>query len=500
VPATLESQNSDGRPAAAVGLFRQALQHQAQNQSLEAARCYAQALHSAPDFFEAAFNLGLLFQKIGRLEGAIECYSRAVRLRPDYVAAWSNQGLALRDLGRNPEAVTSLEHARRLAPASASVLNNLGNAPRSVWRHDEAIAAFREALRYDAGNAGIHENLGNALRETGQAAEAEASLERAVKLQPDLAEAHWDLAFARLLQGDLAQGLEEYEWRWRRPDFSRRSFGQPLWKGEDLAGRTLLVHTEQGAGDAIQFVRFTAALAGRGGRILLECPRALAALFASAEGISEIIVRGDRLPGFDWQVPLLSVPHRLGTRLETIPARVPYLRAGAERQISLPTLPVRKGALKVGLVWQGNPKHKNDRNRSISLRQLEPLLGLNNIAYYSLQPESSDLRSDQIGQAKIADLSGSMGDYADTAALVEQLDLVLAVDTSVAHLAGALGRPVWVLLSFAPDWRWLTEREDSPWYPTARLFRQPAAGDWASVIERVGAELGRVAEKIACER
>jgi Flp pilus assembly protein TadD len=490
VPALLLNQKSAAGPAAALSLFRQASRLQSQNRKLEAARCYAQALQLQPDLSEAAFNLGVLFQAMDQLPQAISCYRRTLQLQPGYVPAWGNLGVALRDAGENSEAIASFRQALRLEPGSSSVLNNLGNALRSGFRLDEAITAFREALRREPANAGIYENLANALREAGRPAEAVVYLRKALRLQPDFAEAHWDLAFALLLQGDFARGLDEYEWRWQLADFPHREFAAPLWQGEDLADHTLLVHTEQGAGDAIQFVRFANTVAAMGGRVVLECPRSLAALFASVEGISAVVVRDDPLPDYDWHVPLLSLPHRLGTRLDSIPAAVPYLRSPSDRQVSLPPSVFEKRApLKVGLAWQGNPKHKNDKQRSLPLALLEPLFALENVAFYSLQADVADLRGGAPSPGRLLDLSSLLGDYGDTAALLEQLDLVISVDTSVAHLAGALARPAWVLLPFAPDWRWLAEREDSPWYPTLRLFRQPAPGDWASVVETVRATL-----------
>lgn len=450
-----------------------------------------------PKLSEAAFNLGVLFQAMGQLPQAIGCYRRTLQLRPAYVPAWGNLGVALRDAGENSEAIASFRQALRLKPGSPSALNNLGNALRSDLRHEEAINAFREALRQEPDNVGIYENLGNTLREAGRPAEAVVYLRKAVRLQPDFAEAHWDLAFSLLLQGDFARGFEEYEWRWKLADFAPRQFAAPPWRGEDLAGQTLLVHTEQGAGDAIQFVRFANMVAAQSARVVLECPGSLAPLFASLRGVSEIVVRDGPLPEFDFHVPLLSLPHRLGATLDSVPASVPYLRAPADRRLSLPTLDLPGPApLKVGLTWRGNPKHKNDKQRSVPFVSLGPLFALENIAYYSLQTGAPTLQPETPTRGRLFDVSNLLRDYADTAALLEQLDLLISVDTSVAHLAGALARPAWVLLPFAPDWRWLERREDSPWYPTLRLFRQPAPGDWASVIEKVCTELAAWASRM----
>ena len=446
-----------------------------------------EALRLAPGFFEAAFNLGLLFQEIGRSSDAVACYRQALQYKPDLAPAWGNLGVALRDTGRLEEAVGSFHEALRLKPGEPEVLSNLGNALHTQLRYDEAIACYREALRRAPEHPGIHLNLGDALRACGRVDEAIECLQQAVRFRPDFAEAHWALAFALLLQGDFDRGFTEYEWRWRRRDFPSRVFAAPLWQGEDLAGRTLLVHTEQGAGDSIQFVRFVEALARRGARVILECPSSLTALLASVSGAQRAIARGDSLPAFDFHVPLLSLPRLLGVTLASLPAATPYLHPPTDRQAFLPPPSNRDGAcLKVGLAWRGNPKHVNDRQRSIPLACFEPLFALHAVAFYSLQVASvPGQEAEAAGQRALVDLSGQLRDFADTAFAISQLDLVIAVDTSVAHLAGALGRPAWVLLPFAPDWRWLLGRQDSPWYPTTRLFRQPAPGDWQTVIQRV---------------
>ena len=495
-----EGAHVSARAEKAAGFFRKALQLQAQQQELEAASNYARALHLQPDFYEAAFNLGLLLQKKGQLAAAVECYRRATQLCPAYAPAWNCLGVALRDLGQHAQAIESLGQALRLKPGWPVALNNLGNALRSILRYDDAIAAFHLALAGDPGNAGIYENLGNALRETGRTGEAVAALRRALGLRPDFAEAHWDLGFALLQQGDLAEGFKEYEWRWRLADFPKREFAAPLWQGQDLSGRTLLVHAEQGAGDALQFVRFVGTLARRGAQVIVECPRPLASVLATAEGVSAVVRKGEPLPPSDYHVPLLSLPLRLG--ISSVPAQTPYLQAPPEgRSTALPSAPAGAGALKVGLAWQGNPRQKNDRQRSCALEALSPLLEVRGATFYSLQmpPAGQAAAASENpgaspspaggGADNLIPLRGLIQDYGDTARLMEQLDLIITVDTSVAHLAGALGRPVWVLLCFAPCWRWQLHRTDSPWYPSMRLFRQPAPGDWRTVIANVCAAL-----------
>jgi Flp pilus assembly protein TadD len=480
-----------GRPGEAQARFDQARQWQALGRRLEAARCYMEALELFPGFFEAAYNLGLMFQEMGRVEEAIACYRQAVGSRPDFTMAWGNLGVACRDAGRLQEALDCFHQVLRLKPGAPDALNNLGNALRDQLDHGQAIACFQEALRQSPADVEIHLNLGNAWRENGNPAEAAKAFGRAIQLRPDFAEAHWDLAFALLLQGDFLRGFAEYEWRWRRERFAPRHFAFPAWRGEDPRGRRLLVYAEQGAGDAIQFVRLVTALAARGARVVLECPSSLVALFESVEGAERVIARGESLTGFDWHVPLLSLPHLLGVTLDTVPAKIPYLRPPSGREARLPALPdPRTRQLKVGLVWRGHPEHKNDRQRSLPAESLEPLLGVPGVAFYSLQvgaPAGEPLLG--LALDRLIDLSAIIHDFGDTAVLIKELDLVISVDTSTAHLAGALGRPAWLLLPCAPDWRWLLGRNDSPWYPTLRLFRQPRPGDWASVVRDVRAAL-----------
>jgi len=480
-----------GRPGEAQARFDKARQWQALGRRLDAARCYKEALELFPGFFEAAYNLGLMFQEMGRVQEAIACYGQAVRTKPDFAMAWGNLGVACRDAGRTQEALECFHRVLRLRPGAPDALNNLGNALRDQLDHGQAIACFQEALRQAPADAEVHLNLGNAWRESGNLPEAVKSFRRAIQLRPDFAEAHWDLAFALLLEGDFLRGFEEYEWRWRRVRFPPRHFEFPAWRGEDPRGRTLLAYAEQGAGDAIQFVRLAPALAARGARLALECPSSLAALFESVEGAERVIARGQSLARFDWHVPLLSLPHLLRLTLETVPAKTPYLRPPGGRVARLPAPPdSQSGHLKVGLVWRGHPQHKNDRHRSIPAELLEPLLSVPGVAFYSLQvgtPAAEPLLRPPLD--KLIDLRAMIHDFGDTAVLMKELDVVISVDTSTIHLAGALGRPAWLMLPCAPDWRWLLGRNDSPWYPTLRLFRQPRPGDWVSVVRDVRAAL-----------
>jgi hypothetical protein len=328
----------------------------------------------------------------------------------------------------------------------------------------------------------------------GRYEEAMPCLERAIGLRPDLAIIHWNRAIALLLEGRLTEGWAEAEWRFAYTPALRRDFPQPAWDGRsDLAGRTILLHAEQGLGDAIQFCRYAPMVAARGGgdRVVLECQPELAALLTTAPGVAQVVRRGDPLPPFELHCPLLSLPHRFGTTLATIPAAVPYLTPDPDKVRAWQSRLAADGpGRKVGLAWAGSPGHANDRQRSCRLSDFAPLANVPGVTFYSLQlgPTGEQATNPPPG-LRLLDPTADLRNFADTAALVANLDLVISVDTAVVHLAGALAKPTWVLLPFNPDWRWLRDREDSPWYPTMRLFRQSERGNWKSTIERVASEL-----------
>ncbi len=373
---------------------------------------------------------------------------------------------------------------------------------RNQGRLDEAVASIQRALALAPDLVEAHINLGNARKSQRKVDEAAEAYTRALSLDPANPEAHWNFAQVLLLMGRLGEGWAEYAWRTKCEEFSavNWNFKQPLWDGSDLNGRTVLLYAEQGFGDTIQFLRYlpmvAAQGAAKGGGVILQCPAPLTRLFEAAPaaaGIQLVTEIGDT--PFDLQAPLHTLPGLFATTLDTIPADVPYLRPPGDTPPALDS----SGGLKVGLVWGGDPKHKNDANRSLGFERFTPLLDMEGVDFYSLQvgERGGDIRNNQaLGglEGKITDLGKGLSDFADTAAAVGQLDLVITVDTSVAHLAGALGAPVWTLLPWVPDWRWLLDRDDSPWYPTMRLFRQPAAGDWDAVIGEVGAALRDQAE------
>src|SRR6516165_331553 len=456
---------------------------------------YDRALALRPDFAVALYNRGVTLQELDRCEEALASYRRALALRPDFVEALNNLGNTLRQLKRYDEALASYDRVLAMRPGRTDALNNRGNTLQALRRYDEALASHDRALALRPDYADAHINRGVTLRNLARFDEALASYGRALALRSDDALAHWNKSLLHLLAGDFTSGWREFEWRWKseRPELINRDFAQPLWLGgEPIDGRTVLLHCEQGFGDVIQFCRYVPLVAERGARVLFEVPEALQGLMASFAVVAEIVPAGGKLPHFDLHCPLLSLPLAFDTGLHSIPAHTPYLSApSAEVRRWDAELGV-KDRLRIGLVWSGRATHQNDAERSIRLRSLLRLLGVN-AQFVSLQ---KDVRPDDKAvlqeRSDLRNFGDRLETFSDTAALIANLDLVVSVDTSVAHLAGALGKPVWIMLPFVPDWRWLLDRQDSPWYPTARLFRQHGLGDWTDVLSRIVAELERL--------
>lgn len=437
---------------------------------------------------ERLFQEAAAHQAAGRLGAAVAGYAQAIALRPLDSRAYNNLGVALRAQGKPHAALASYRRARALKPEDPGLHSNMGNVLRTLGRLEEAAASIRRSVELRPEASDPWRNLGLVLRDLGALDEAIDCFDRALALRPGHVDILWDRTYARLLAGDLERGFAGYEVRWGLSEAAPRGFKEPMWDGAALDGRTILLYAEQGYGDTIQFARYVPMVAARGGRVLLECKAEMRALLQHLPGVAEFVVKGDDLPAFDVQAPLASLPWLFGTRLDTVPGEVPYLTTPAGPGPRIEAAPGIKA--RVGIAWGGSPTHKNDSNRSLSLTQFLGLVERPDLAFYSLQKgaRAKELATTGAG-ALIRDLDPHMGDFADTARLVDALDLVITVDTSVAHLAGALARPVWILLPFAPDWRWMRDREDSPWYPTARLFRQERAGDWPGLFERVGRAL-----------
>ena len=502
-----------------------------QGRGEEAIAAYQTAIHCKPDYADAHLNLGIALMDKSRIEEAITACRRAIAAKPDFANAYNilgdalvdarqaedavaayrkaiqisdspesqnNLGLALCELGRLDESAAAFHRAIQLQPDHAQAHSNLGNTLAKQDRPDAALAAYRRATELQPAYAMAHNNLGTLLMHLGCMDEAEVACQRALDLDPEFAMAKWNRSLLHLLRGDFERGWPLHEARWKTPGFTSpsRNFPQPMWDGSPLAGQRVLIHAEQGFGDSIQFIRYAPLIAERGGVAVVECPQPLAGLFGTVKGVGEVIAEGAPLPPFDLHVPVLSLPFVFGTTLENIPREVPYLSAFPSRCVAWrERLGEDRSRLKVGLAWAGNPGHFRDRLRSIPLRQLLPLLEVEGVDFISLQKDRGAAQIAELpGASTILDPTADLHDFADTAALLSQLDLIIAVDTAIAHLAGALGRPVWTLLPFAPDWRWMTGREDSPWYPTMRLFRQPRIADWDPVIAEVRRQLQSLAQ------
>ncbi len=446
-----------------------------------------------PTMMPAHNDLGILLQGRGELDAAEACYRRALEIAPRFAEAMSNLGAVLAERGRLEQATAWYSRAIAECDDLPDAHNNLGAALVKLDRADEAEGLHRRAIALRPDFADAHYNLGVALHDQGRFDEALASYEDALRLNPDNVDAHWNRAFVLLLKGDFAAGWREHEWRWKRKLQPPRSFAQPLWRGEDIATRTILLHDEQGIGDTLQFVRYAPLVAARGARVLVQVQRPLLRLVTGSLGAGiEVFADGNVIPPFDLHSPLLSLPLACATTLDALPRATPYLKVDPAAAVRWRNRIGTASGLKVGLVWAGNPQHKNDRNRSIAFEGLAPLLDVSGVRWFALQvgERAADLARAPAG--RIANLADRFVDFAASAAAIDALDLVITVDTATAHLAGALGKPVWVLLPFVPDWRWMLARDDSPWYPTARLFRQPARGDWASVVQAVRAALDAV--------
>ncbi len=457
----------------------------------EAAVSYRQALQLRPDHLNALVNLGFVLEEQNELDEAVACHRQLLQLKPDDPEAHDNLGYALMTQGKLDEAETCFRRAIALDAGFAQAYSNLAYVFLLRDELGESLAWYREALKLRADEYMAHYNVAYLLMRHNKLHEALRGFERALELKPDYADAHWNHAATLFLMGRFAEAWPEYEWRFRRPGEEEPTASRPRWAGAPLAGRTILLRSEQGLGDAMQFVRYAELVKGQGGRVIVECVASLARLLASCPGVDGVHVKGQPLPPFDVHIPLLSLPGIFGTSLDNIPVQVPYLfpdpellaqwkeELGAEAA-SHPRL------LKIGIAWQGNPAHPLDRIRSIPLKHFAGIAATRGVRLYSLQAGAGREQLTALAdRSSIVDLSDRLGDFYNTAAIVRNLDLVITCDSAPAHLAGALGVPVWTALTFAPDWRWLLARADCPWYPTMRLFRQERFGDWEGVFGKI---------------
>ncbi len=457
----------------------------------EAVTSYDRAIALRPQLAEAHANRGNTLNELGRFDQALESFDRALALQPNLVEALSNRGNALNKLKRFEEALVSYDSALALHPGHSGAYYNRGTTLLELKRYEEALTSFERAIDMQPNYPEAFSNRGAALYELRRHNEALDNYDRAIALQPDYPEAHWNAASLRLLTGDFTRGWAEYEWRWKYQlmAIANRRFSQPLWRGEAIEGKTILLHSEQGLGDAIQFCRYAPLVAARGGRVILEVDKRLQELMCNLTGIAQVVSAGEVLSDFDLHCPLLSLPRAFGTQLETVPAEIPYLHAESKKLAEWSARLGEKRTCRVGIAWSGNPNHKRDQIRSIDLSALLPLL-VSEATFISVQKDVRPADTAVLrAHPNLHQFGDRLADFSDTAALLSSLDLVISVDTSIAHLAGSLGRPVWILLPYLPDWRWLLDRDTSPWYPTARLFRQDETRSWDRVIAAVGISL-----------
>lgn len=446
---------------------------------------------------EALTVLGSLCISAGLHERAVELLVECLAIDPSLVKAHIAIGQTYGALEKYPEAIAAFRRVLELSPASAEAHAGLGSIFNAQGAVEEAISSYREAVALKPDFAEAWHQIGVLHHSRGELDDAIACYRRAYGIAPDHARAKFSEALALLLKGNLKAGWMGFENRWLTPPLvPRRKFNQPMWLGQfSIAGKTILLHAEQGLGDTLQFVRYARRVAGLGANVLLEVQPQLKTLLEGLPSIAAVFGVGEALPDFDVHCPLGSLPLAFGTDLQSIPAEVPYLRAQPAKSVRWKARLAGQPGLRVGVVWAGHRQHPRDRERSMPLRLMLGLLEEPGWRFFSLQKDLAEKEAELVASLPgISNLAQELHDFSDTAAVVENLDCVVSVDTAVAHLAGALGKPVFVMLPVVPDWRWLLHREDSPWYPTARLVRQQKPGDWAAVVEEVRGRLRRIRE------
>lgn len=457
-----------------------------------ALECYESLLQITPDDTDALFYAADVLFKLERLEEALNVYQRVLTDNPANANVLNNIGIIFQRLKHYQEAANYFDRALRIAPDYVSALFNRGNVLRQMNRPQDALRDYDQVLLAMPGHHEVLNNKGNALRTLNHLDEAIASYAQALQTLPNYADAHWNASLCHLLAGDFKQGWAHFEWRWASElKAEARHFSEPVWNGKEaLKGKTILLHAEQGYGDTLHFSRYARLVQALGAKVLLEVQPRLISVLTGLDGVDVLIARGADLPGFDYHCPLLSLPKLFATDAQTIPADIPYVFAKPAQidQWRASLYPSSKP--RVGIVWSGSPSHQNDHNRSIPLSHFVEIIELETlqpeIQFYALQAALQNEDRLLLEQhSHITLLETPIEDFSDTAALIDLMDVVITVDTAVAHLAGAMGKPVWILLPYSPDWRWQLNRNDSPWYPTARLFRQAAIGDWSSVLREV---------------
>ncbi len=477
------------------GLHLLGLLRHRQGRNAEALRLVASVLKRAPRSAEVLSNYGLILAALKRHEEALACFEDALVHCADHPYALRNRATSLKSLARHEEALAAFAAILAKQPDNIDALNECGGLLVHLGCHDAAIACFDTALAVAPATVEIHVNKGTALGAAARYDEALESFAAAVAIDPQCADAHHRASLIRLRRGDFKRGWRDYEWRWRTERAPKvRRVDAPLWLGDQtLQGKTILLVAEQGFGDTIHFIRYAPMLAALGATVILDAPPPLRDVVASVAGVAAVLGPSEPTPRVDYYCPLLSLPRAFQTEVATIPASVPYIRPSQERLAKWRDRLPQNGRLRIGLSWAGSKGHSNDHNRSIALERFAEIFNLPNLDFISVQKDVAPAQVELLSRYRILALGQDFESFADTAAALAQIDLLLSVDTSVAHLAGAMGKAVALLLPFPAEWRWLTERNDSPWYPTMRLFRQTVSGDWQGPLAQLRDELSTVA-------
>ncbi|MBW8016760.1 MAG: tetratricopeptide repeat protein [Planctomycetes bacterium] len=457
------------------------------------------AVTAAPAFAQAYNTLGYCRQQLGHLRDAAVLFQKAAELKPDYAEAYNHLGVLLTDQSNYIEAVNAFQKAIYIDPEYAELYNNMAIAKKGLCAFDEAIENYRKASEMDPAFYQAFNNLANSLRDKGRCAEAIENYTRAIEINPNYADAYWNRSLAMLLSDDLAEGFSQYQWR-REPSLGivtyPHTYDKPRWDGRPINGKTLLIHYEQGFGDNIQFIRYLPKLKELGATVLFEARKPMLDLLKDFPGIDRLVEAKPQsgvTEDFDFYAALMDLPAIFQTTLETIPASIPYLFADKDKSEKWKDI-IGEAGYKVGIVWAGKPTHGNDANRSCKLNNFAPISKIDGVKLFSLQKGDAAKQIAQFG-IEIENVADYLENFADTAAAIENLDLVISVDTAVLHLAAAMGKPTWALIQFSPDWRWLLNRSDSPWYPTLKLFRQKKYADWKEVFKEVTQELKIIKQK-----
>jgi len=461
----------------------------------QAKACYEAAIAIKNDFSHSHINLGFIYEELGSLDLALESYQNVIQLNPGYVEAYINIGNVLQKLHFYPEALSVYDQAIHIDTNFYQAWANRGLVLKELDLLNESLDSFKHALELNPGNIEIINNTSNIFKYLWQLDDAYQMLEQGLKIDPNNAKLHWNLSILYLIAGDFEKGFEEYEWRWKNEEVSRvsgkRDFKEPLWLGNHaLSGKTILLYSEQGLGDTIQFARYIPLFAHLDCKVILEIQAPLLQLFNYLPGVHQLVARGNPLPVFDYQCPLMSLPLAFGTTQETIPPIQPIILDAEKIKLWQSRLGP-KSKPRIGLVWSGGTTHKDDRRRSI---QLKDYLNhcTDDFEYFSLQKEVRESDAQDLQNSSIRHFEDELNDFSDTAELISQMDLVISVDTSVAHLAASLNKPTLILIPYAPDWRWMLGRDDNPWYPDIKLYRQTTLGDWQTTLQTLFSDLSAI--------